>query len=276
MAFPTARSYVSGAETVNTPTWDVNYPGASPPTGQTSAILDGGGSYMEAGDLALWACAADGSARSFSNFDTTLTWTSLKAALSDGSVSLNIWYRILTGSETTNGQIWQTGSGLTCSGSEQGPWRMTIFKNFFGSGGITVSTGATGATANPDPDEVSWGWTADSLVRCMWASDASRATTAYPSGYTINQFDDNSGGGAGAALGSAAAQFTSSPQNPGQATIDTSDGWAAATVALRGVADAYQPRYGFVNYQNPGVFAKAWQRSRGILVPKLWTPEAVI
>lgn len=259
MAYPTARSYITGKETGNTTTWDVYYPGPSvpDPTNQVSAILDGGSTWMAAGDLALWTCSTDGNGVTFSNFNTTLPWTSLKAGLTDGTVSLNVWYRILSGSETENGQIWEPpGSGLTASASEQGPWRMTIYKNFFGSGGISVSTGATGASANPDPDSVTFGWGSgfQSLVRAMWASDASRATTAYPSGYDLNQFDDNSGSANGAALGSSAAQFTSSPQDPGTATIATSDGWAAATVAIRGTIDVYQPRYGFYEHRDPAVY----------------------
>jgi hypothetical protein len=56
---------------------------------------------------------------------------------------------------------------------------------------------------------------------------------------------------------------------------DAADSWGVVGFALKpAVAAAPVPRHGFVNYQDPGVFAKAWDRAKsGILVPRLWTPE---
>ena len=254
MAFPTLRSYSAGSEGTNTTAWDVNYPGPSPPTGQTSAITDGGGTWFAAGDLMLLLIGCDGSTRSFSNFATG--WTVLKGALTDGTASFNAWYRIADGAESQNGQIWNTGTGITCSGSEQGPWRISVYKNFYGAGGVIVSTGATGSDAAPDPDSLTltWGSGVDTRVIAAMASDGSVTVSTYPSGYTLNQYADHSGGGAGAGLGQAGANVTTSPENPGAFGLSGTDGWAAATIGIRGVADAYQPRYGFTNFQNPGVF----------------------
>jgi hypothetical protein len=64
----------------------------------------------------------------------------------------------------------------------------------------------------------------------------------------------------------------------GSESYSGSESWSTFTFALI-PADSYQPRHGFVNYQNPGVFAvarDAWRRTRpGIVVPKLWTPRPV-
>lgn len=270
MAYPTARSVCFSAETVNTTSWDVYYPGASAPN---ASILDGGSTWFAAGDLLLLTIGCDGSTRSFSNFSTG--WASLKSALTDTTCSLNIWYKEVLGTETESGLIGSGATNITCSGSEQGPWRMTCFKNYFGSTSIAVSTGATGSGTAPDPDSVTfpWGTGPDTLVRAVSANDGSVTYSGFPSGYTINQFQDSSGGGNGAGLASAGMQTNTSPEDPGTFTMG-SDGWAAASVAIRGVANVYQPRHGFTNFQDPGVFMKRI-RDR-IYIPKLWLPEGAM
>lgn len=251
MAYPTARSVCFSAETANTTDWDVFYPGASAPN---ASILDGGSTWMAAGDLLLLTIGCDGSTRSFSAFLTG--WTSLKSALTDGSCSLNIWYKEVLGTETESGLIGTgTGSTITCSASEQGPWRLTCFKNYFGSTSIAVSTGNTGSGTAPDPDSVTfpWGSGPQTLVRAVSANDGLVTYSAFPANYDINQFQDSSGGGNGAGLASAGRQVTSSPEDPGTFTMGT-DGWAAATVAIRGTTDVYQPRYGFYEHRDPAVY----------------------
>lgn len=250
MAYPTARSVCFQTETVNTASWDVYYPGASAPN---IAILDGGSDYMVAGDILLLTIGCDGASRSFSNFSAG--WTNLKSALSDGSASLNIWYKEVLGTETESGLIGLAATNITCSGSEQGPWRLTCFKNYFGSSSIVCSTGNTGSGTAPDPDSVTltWGTGPDTLVRAVSANDGAVTYSAFPTNYDINQFQDSSGGGNGAGLASAGRQVNTSPEDPGTFTMG-SDGWAAATVAIRGTVTAYQPRHGFVNFNDPGVF----------------------
>ncbi len=55
---------------------------------------------------------------------------------------------------------------------------------------------------------------------------------------------------------------------------NTTNGQAAVIATYKADAVAYQPRSGAVNFQDPGVFAKAWRRARsGIFVPRLWLPE---
>jgi hypothetical protein len=70
-------------------------------------------------------------------------------------------------------------------------------------------------------------------------------------------------------------QLNTASENPGAWTMDASNARGAAQlIAVRPAAVVYEPRHGFVNFQDPGVFAKAWDRAKsGILVPRLWTPE---
>lgn len=218
MAFPSLRDSSTGTETTNTTSWDVSYPAS-----------------IGADDLLLLTIGCDGASRTFSNLATG--WTLLKS-LSDGSCSLNVYWKLATGSET--GLIGTGATNITCSGSEQGAWRLSSFQNYFGAGGVAVSTGTTGSDAAPDPDSLTlpWGGGIDTLVRAVGASDGNVTVSGYPSGYTINQFGDHSGGGNGAGMFSAGSQVTASPENPAAFALSGSDGWAAATVAIRGTAPA--------------------------------------
>ena len=65
--------------------------------------------------------------------------------------------------------------------------------------------------------------------------------------------------------------------NGGSDTI-TSDNWGVVGFALIGttVVDTFVPRNPTIDHMNPGLLMKAhdaWERRRGILVPRLWTPE---
>jgi len=218
VAAASLRSSSTGVETSNTTSWAVSYPAT-----------------IVAGDLLLLTIGCDGTTRSFSGLESG--WTSLKSALTDGSCSFNAFYKIATGSES--GLIGTGATNITCSSSEQGAWRLGAFQDWFGTAaGIAISTGASGASSGPDPDSLTlpWGSGEDTLVRAVGASDGSVTVTGYPSGYTLNQFADHSGGGAGAGMFSAGIVDTGSPVNPGAFTLSGSDGWAAATIAIRPAA----------------------------------------
>ena len=72
--------------------------------------------------------------------------------------------------------------------------------------------------------------------------------------------------------------------NGGTSTPGASIGWGVVGFALIGTPAApaaYQPRYGFTDHANPGVFMqgirRAWHRRRsGIFVPDLWTPGGAV
>lgn len=101
-----------------------------------------------------------------------------------------------------------------------------------------VSTGATGTSANPDPDSLTASWGAeDNLWLAIMAMDDSLGTntiSAYP--YASNNVAapavSSAGGGAICSTTSAVATL-----NPGTFTI-TSDEWWAGTMAIRPHASA--------------------------------------
>jgi len=132
---------------------------------------------------------------------------------------------------------------FTPGASEQGVARVAVLKQWHGtiSGGVEVSTRATGTTNVPNPPSytASWG-AADNYWRATFAHDNGlRSTTAYPANYTIAQSGDASGGGSGAGLGSAGRQTTGATEDAGTFTIDTADDWVAWVVVIRGGAEAY-------------------------------------
>ena len=246
MAYPVLRSHSTGTVTSNATAWPVLYPDTA----------DDGTGGIVAGDLLLCLIGADGGSRTFSAFSTG--WTVLKSGLTDGSCSFNAWYKVALGTETPGAAI-GTGAGspatITCSGSEQGPWRISCYKNYFGGAPI-VSTGSTGTDSGPDPDSLTltWGSGIPTRVIAAGSSDGTVTVSTYPSGYDKNPYSDHSGGGAGAGLYQAGIDVMVSPENPGAYLLTGSDGYAVCTIGIRGVTEAYVPRHGFTHFQDPGLF----------------------
>ncbi len=102
-----------------------------------------------------------------------------------------------------------------------------------------ISTGATGTSANPNPDAVTASWgSADNLFIAVHAFDNSAgggSTTAYPTSYASNQ--TQSPDVSSAARGAIASQsIASSTDNPGTFTVSASDEWWSGTVVIRPAA----------------------------------------
>ena len=94
-----------------------------------------------------------------------------------------------------------------------------------------ISTGATGASINPDPDSLTpTGGAKNYLWLALHGHDVDHATTAIPSSYS-NQVSDEGGGSTGTGVGCAERQLNASVENPGTFTI-TSDQWVAATLVV--------------------------------------------
>jgi hypothetical protein len=169
--------------------------------------------------------------------------------------------------------------------SEQGAWRIFRITGWYGGtiSGVTgtpfdldglATASASGVSSTPDPpnlDPANW-TTEDTLWLAACGVDTSRTISVYP--LANNNTADVSGGAGGATLGLCTLNDAVSSKNPGTFTISTSDDWCAFTVAIRpaGAAVAPPPRYGYVNYQDPGVFSV----KRGILVPRLWKPGIIV
>lgn len=181
-------------------------------------------------------------------------------AASGGAANLEIWGRIVDGSEGSPIVYSTNGTG------EQGGWR--VFRipaaSWFGSGigvqiggtaegnGTHVTVDATGSpSSTPDPpsaNPANWD-VEDTLWIAAIAVDTSRTISAYP--LADRNTADVSGGSTGATLGICTTTSAAASLNPGTFTISSSDDWAAATVAIRPAGLTAKTRSGWVNHQNP-------------------------
>jgi hypothetical protein len=69
-----------------------------------------------------------------------------------------------------------------------------------------------------------------------------------------SQFNTTTGLDATIGIWSAPVAAVTTPVTAGSFTMVAADEWASFTFALIPAVAAYQPRYGYVNYQDPGVF----------------------
>lgn len=261
MAFPTIQTADTkfGTVTTNSTSWTITWP-----------------TNLAAGDLILLFAGCDGSV-GYTFPDAGWIW---RVAIVTGSATNGLLAkRIATGTETGT---WT----LTLSAGEQGGWRIfritgwegtlgTDFASLGGIGGAVEAerVSAGGSSANPNPPNISpVNWDIeDTLWIAGCSADASRTISVFP--LADNQTADVSGGANGATLGLCTLNDAVASKDPGTFTISASDEWTAWTVAVRPAAAVVPPpRYGYVNYQDPGVFSV----KRGIVVPRLWKPELVV
>lgn len=215
MAFPTVNDTDTAANTVtvNSDPWTLTYP-----------------SNISSGNLLLCFIGHDGASGASPSMPSG--WVNAGGATAAGSAAeLDVWYKIATGSESGT-------FSFSPDASEQGCWRIVRISNWHGTTPPEVSTAASGTSANPNPNSLtpSWG-SADTLWFAANVSDGARDTTVFSSSYT-NGFSDNSGGGAGAGLGTCRRENATATEDPGQFTISASDQWGAVTVAVRPSAAA--------------------------------------
>jgi hypothetical protein len=107
-----------------------------------------------------------------------------------------------------------------------------------------ISTGATGASANPDPDSLTpTGGAKDYLWLAIYGADDEQTTSAYPTNYTDGISENSSSGSFGSTVGSARRQLNAVSENPGTFTMSVSNQWAAATIAVHPTAVTRIPRH---------------------------------
>lgn len=233
MAFPTISDAdtTSGTVASNSTSWTLTYP-----------------ANIAAGDLLLLMLASDGGGQ-----PSITGWSVQNGGVGNGgAVSLNVQAKVGVGTETGT-------FTATISSTEQGAWR--IFRipaaTWFGglpSGvtshdgtGFDLTAGASGATANPDPDVLdpgTWG-TEDTLWIATCAIDTSRTISAYP--LAGRNTADVSGGAGGATLGVCTTTSTVASLDPGTFTASASDDWGALTIGIRPAAAAAAQ----IPYSNP-------------------------
>jgi hypothetical protein len=218
MTFPNVRSEVAGTQGSNSTSWTLSYPAT-----------------ISAGDLLVVGIGRDGASGTGAITDFSSLYDQAGASSSCRGL---VFVKVATGSET--------GTFSYAPGaSEQGAWRVAAFKDWWGTisggveaGGTASGTSTTPSTGMPDPGsfDPSWG-TEDTRWRAQTAFDDGRTgVTAYPSGYTINQNSDASGGSGGAGIGGASIDSASASVNPGTFTVSRSVGWVAWVVAIRPAA----------------------------------------
>jgi len=189
------------------------------------------------GDLLLVFHHSDGAlTRTFPG-----SWVEIKDASSSGDAStIGVAYLIAAGGETTvtvTKSIAERFSAIAIR---------ILASSWHGTSAPEISSGATGSTANPDPDAVTASWGAENNLFIAAHNHNNAAggisTTAYPTNYADNQIEspDVASAGRGAI---ASRELAASNDDPGTFTLSVSDAWWAGTIAVRpiGVAEAPTP-----------------------------------
>jgi hypothetical protein len=214
VTFPSVRSENSSTQTSNSTSWAITMPAT-----------------VVAGDLLYLFIARDGTTGAGSISDDT-GWSLLAQENASTIASMRIFVKVAVGDES--GATYHYAPGA----SEQGIWRVAAFQDWYGaiSGGVEYGGVATGSSNAPNAGSFapSWGSGKDTRWRTQFAQDDGRGSVnTYPSGWTINQNDDASGGSGGASGGGASLDSTTSPQDAPAWLLNRSDNWVAVTVAIR-------------------------------------------
>ena len=144
--------------------------------------------------------------------------------------------RVLDGTEGFDG----TDDAVVLQADQIEEWAFTALtvSNWYGSvgGGFDIAIAGTVNDANPDPPSLTVPWDgADTLWGVWMGTDRGDMTVSvFPSGYTDNQHQDNTGGLAGVTHAFATRELTGTDtQNPSAFTMSIAEEWAAATFAIR-------------------------------------------
>jgi len=208
MAFPQVQDAdtTSGTVTANTQVWTLTYP-----------------ANIVSGNLLMVFLAHDGgSAIGWSPFTGLGSFT-------EGTVVLGVAYKFADGTESGT-------FTLDMGASEQGAWRVLRITGAHASTPPeTANFGSSGTT--PDPPNLNpTNWDVEDTLwfAAVAADHGNTNTTAWP--LPDDNFDLASGGATGADLGMCRDELAQASLDPGTFTIDQSEGWITATVAVRPAA----------------------------------------
>ena len=213
MAFPTVATVNYSEETADTTTHDVLVPAS-----------------ISAGDLLMLFTAIDGDTVTQ---PTVTGWTNVMFANGTGGLglSMGVWYKFASGSETAF-----TYTSSVSERSSNRTWRVT---------GAHVSSPPEVTTGGPSGFVASFNFTtvtptwgsADNLYVVFLATsmDGGASTVnTYPTGFTGNQFEDESGNtGADAGVILASLNETSSTHNPDSVVLSASTSGLGRTLVIR-------------------------------------------
>jgi len=172
-----------------------------------------------------------------------VTWAESMVSITHvtNGMTLDIAYKIATGSESGTGLV------TTTSNENSSHVMYRINGDDTASNVPESSTGATGSSTTPDPDSITPGGGADDYlwIACAGHNDGRSNITTEPSGYS-SVIAINSGGAQGCGIGVAHLLGSAdTSEDPGTFTLDTTELWGAATIAIYPAAAA-APRRIFV------------------------------
>jgi hypothetical protein len=158
-------------------------------------------------------------------------WTKLFSetqSVATSRVWLEAYYKRLSGSETT--LTLNTSATVMCAWAT---WRMTGEH----ASSNPESVDGSAITQNPDPPSLSPSWGNEAAVFIVLTGvpcDAATCTVStYPTNYTTNGRQFQSGNGVEASIGASDREATTGTENPGTFALSSSQAASAATIAVR-------------------------------------------
>lgn len=226
MTFPTIVNTATKAQTTNATLHKVTIP-----------------SGVQAGDLLLVFWERSGQAGT-GTLDSK--WTDVWNESVTGTFGCRVAYAIATGSES--GDL-----DFTTITTDKSFSFCMLIRNWDSTQGVATSSTNSSGTANSNPPIVSPSWGSDDnlYITVSFSNPSGTTTTARPTGFT-NIFT------APASIGNINASIdylneTSSSKDPTTYTWSSVANSLARTLAIRGKLTARTPRYGYINFQSPGI-----------------------
>jgi hypothetical protein len=188
---------------------------------------------IASGDLIIVFHMKDGVGTNTRTFPSP--WVEIRdAVVSGGTASIGVAYLIASGGETS----------VTVTTTKNERFTAIAIRisaaSWHGTTPPEISSGAVGASANPNPDSVTASWgSADNLFIAFFGQDNGSTVSSWPTNYDSNQLSTwaNNNGGSSAHGAIATDEVASATQNPGTFTM-TSEQWWAGTVVVRPAAGA--------------------------------------
>lgn len=266
---------VNNAVTTNT---------AQSKTAGTSIVINNGDITVAAGDDIFVGYAGDdvGSAFGVSHAGTaSITWTQIRERINAAHSKAQLWRGVVTagGTVTTVTVSWTTN--VTAKAAVMA-WFSGVGTQDTGTGSPYDNTGTSNSGATV-PSTATATWESGDLVVMVMACEASAAKETVNIGAWAQTTTETLAGSNGTSGGSDPSNMicglgysiVDASGSVGGTAINWTNAAQWSAVAAVFSPSGYQPRHSAINFQEPGLLAKAWERGKsGVwLPPKLWTPR---
>lgn len=219
MAFPVVAAVNASVQATDTTSHVVSLPASISAGDLLICFLGGDGSGSWALDVPAGWSTGYADENNSGGCNGSVRWK-----IADGAEGASVTFTSSTSEQSAHRSLRITGAHATT------PFTAT-------GGGVAGSQG-TSATPDPPSHTPSYG-AADSLWIAFYAIDDARLATAYPTSYTDNQHTSRSNTGTGACgIGLATRNLNATSDDPAAFTVDVSDVWLAATIAIQPAAAA--------------------------------------